>query len=80
VADDSGDGYADGVDWFCLRGGKRFDPRGEQFHQFAAGEAHERIHLVDVDGIAERLAGEALVLKSSGYDVFRDYDADGGGH
>jgi hypothetical protein len=35
---------------------------------------------VGLDGVAEGSADDALILEAAGYEVFRDYDADGGGH
>jgi hypothetical protein len=36
--------------------------------------------LAGILGKADGVAGEPLILKSSGYDVFGNYNADGGGH
>ena len=54
--------------------------RGQQLQQLAAGHGGQGVHFAFVGGIAEEITGDALVLKPAGYDVFSDYNADGGGH
>ena len=80
VADDAGYGDADGVHGTFSVGGQRRDLLGQHLHQFAAGHGRQRVHLVLRFGIAQQLAGEPLILKPAGHDVFGHYDADGGSH
>ena len=80
VADDAGDGDADGVDGSGSTLSERGYLRGDQLDQLAAGKRGEGLVLGGVFGKADGAACEALILKPAGYDVFGDNNADGGGH
>ena len=80
VANDAGYRDADGVQRAGIGFCQESDLGGQNMDQLGWREGGKCVRLGGVGGIAQRLCGDAMILKAAGHDVIGHHDADCCGH